>query len=457
MSTRAAICSIAVTALLIGLSACSDEDTTAPPAVSASHGPKPPVDDTLVALVRQLTANRGITRLKRPPHVRPELVRLGQALAFDKILSGNRDISCMTCHLPAFATGDGRSLSVGQGATGTGPSRLHPKGTFIPRNAPALFNMGSLQPLFWDGRVVQDAQGAFHTPAGPHLTYDMTRVFEFGSLSALPLFPVLNRAEMRGDDGNELARIRDDREPEIWKALMRRLGKIPRYRRLFEQAYPGQRFERMSFAHASNAIAGFYIAKLAFNDSPWDRFLEGNDRALSPAQLLGAKDFMTARCSICHNGPALTDNKFHNVAVAQLGPGEGDGAGLDDFGRMRVSGDAADRYAFRTPPLRNVELTAPYGHDGAIVSLRGFVDHYSESDTKLRAFNADQLEAALRATVLPTFEDILATRDTLLNGVVFAEQTIDEVTEFMKALTDPGARNLRKVVPHRVPSGLPID
>ena len=85
------------------------------------------------------------------------------------------------------------------------------------------------------------------------------------------------------------------------------------------------------------------------------------------------------------------------------------------------------------------------------------MDHYSESDTKLRAFNTDQLEAALRGTVLPTFEDILATRDTLLNGVVFAEQTIDEVTEFMKALTDPAARNLRKVVPHRVPSGLPID
>jgi cytochrome c peroxidase len=117
----------------------------------------------------------------------------------------------------------------------------------------------------------------------------------------------------------------------------------------------------------------------------------------------------------------------------------------------------ADKYAFRTPPLRNVELTAPYGHDGAFASLRAFVDHYSESDTKLRAFDVTQLEPALRVTLLPTTDDILATRDTLLNGVVFPAQTIDEVTEFMKALTDPAAHHLRHIVPARVPSGLPID
>ncbi len=226
---------------------------------------------------------------------------------------------------------------------------------------------------------------------------------------------------------------------------------------MFERAYPGQRFEKMTFAHAGNAIAGFLVAELYFNDSPWDRFLAGDDRALSPTQLLGARDFMSARCSICHNGPALTDNKFHNVAVAQIGPGQGGAAGHDDFGRMGVSGDPADKYAFRTPPLRNVELTAPYGHDGAIFSLQGFVDHYSESDIKLRAYNSGQLEALLRGTVQPTTEGILATRDTLLNGVVFPEQTIVEVTEFMKALTDPAARRLRRIVPRHVPSGLPVD
>ena len=106
---------------------------------------------------------------------------------------------------------------------------------------------------------------------------------------------------------------------------------------------------------------------------------------------------------------------------------------------------------------RNVELTAPYGHDGAFISLRDFVDHYSESDIKLRTFDINQLEPSLRGTVLPTAEEILATRDPLLQGVVFPPQVVDEVTEFMKALTDPGARNLRRLVPQRVPSGLPVD
>lgn len=144
--------------------------------------------------------------------------------------------------------------------------------------------------------------------------------------------------------------------------------------------------------------------------------------------------------------------------MAQIGPGQGDGTGgRDDFGRMRETGNAAERYAFRTPPLRNVELTAPFGHDGAIVDLREFVDHYSESDLKLRAFDVSQLEAALRPTLLPTVEEILATRDTLLNGVVCPAQVVDEVTEFMKALTDPAARNLRRITPRHVPSGLPVD
>jgi cytochrome c peroxidase len=448
---------IAVACMMSLVAGCGD-DANAPlsPVVELKTAKSP--NDSLARLVRELTAARGITELRRPARVRPALVRLGRALAFDRILSGNRDISCMTCHLPAHGTSDARSLSIGQGATGLGPTRLHPDGVFIPRNAPALFNLTSLETLFLDGRVARDAQGVFHTPAGQHLTPRMTRTFEFGALSALPLFPVLSRSEMRADAGNELALIGDDHPDQVWDALMKRLGGIRQYRRMFEQAYPGQQFADMTFAHASNAIAGFFVGQLSFNNSPWDQFLAGDDRALTTVQLEGAKNFMAARCSICHNGPALTDNLFHNVAVAQIGPGEGDGAdGRDDFGRMRVTGDAAERYAFRTPPLRNVELTAPYGHDGAIIDLREFVDHYSESHLKLRNFDVAQLEQALQPTLLPTVEEILATRDPLLEGVVFPANVVDEVTEFMKALTDPAARDLRRITPREVPSGLPVD
>jgi cytochrome c peroxidase len=390
--------------------------------------------------------------------VRPALVELGRALAFDKILSGNKDIACMTCHLPSFGTGDDRSLSIGQGATGLGPARVHPQGAFIPRNAPPAFNLFADQALFWDGRVEVLPNGKVRTPAGVKLNAHMAGIFEFGAASALPMFPVLSPEEMRGTGGNELADIKDKAPQQVWKALMTRLGAIPEYRRMFEAAYPGTRFSQMNFAHASNAIAGFLVDQLAFNDSPWDQFLAGNDEAMTETQLKGAKDFMSARCSVCHNGSTLSDGKFHNVAVAQIGPGKGDGLdGKDDFGRMRETGMAADQYAFRTPALRNVELTGPYGHDGAFPDLRSFVDHYSESDLKLRTFSPAALEPLLQPTLLRNTEAILATRDTLLNGVVFPDETIDEVTAFMLALTDPAARDLSRVVPARVPSGLPVD
>jgi cytochrome c peroxidase len=449
---------VAVLALAcsVGLAACGEDDAVAPtasgPALSEA------LLTTLAAEVRGLTAGRGIGPLARPAPVRPTLVELGRALAFDKILSGNKDIACMTCHLPSFATGDGRSLSIGQGATGLGTARVHPHGDFIPRNAPPAFNLFANKALFWDGRVEIDANGNLKTPAAQRLTPHMASTFEFGALSALPLFPVLSREEMRAADGNELADVKDKQAQQVWQALMARLGKIPEYRRMFEAAYPGTRFAQMNFGHASNAIAGFLIDQFAFNNSPWDRFLAGDDAAMSNTQLLGAKDFMSARCSICHNGSTFSDGKFHNVAVAQIGPGKGDGVnGKDDFGRMRETGLEPDRYAFRTPALRNVELTGPYGHDGAFPGLRAFVDHYSESDIKLHAFSTAVLEPLLQPTLLPTADAILATRDTLLRGVVFPAQTIDEVTAFMLALTDPAARDMAHVVPARVPSGLPVD
>ena len=175
---------------LLALAACSTDDATAPtPTATLSKAGTNPLADE----VRQLAAGRGITRLDRPAPVRRELVRLGRVLAFDKILSGNRDISCMTCHLPAFATGDARSLSIGQGATALGPERVHPQGAFIPRNAPPAFNLFALEELFWDGRVSRDAAGQVHTPVGAKVTSEMAQVFEFGPLSALPLFPVLSR------------------------------------------------------------------------------------------------------------------------------------------------------------------------------------------------------------------------------------------------------------------------
>ena len=442
--------------------ACADQPTS-PPAIASRSAVADingsVVDPATVAAVRQLVAARGIVPLEPPARVRPQLSELGQMLLFDPILSGNRNIACATCHLASFATGDGRALSIGEGGTDFGPARTHPAGVLIPRNAPALFNLGAMKHLFWDGRVQVDASGQIVSPAGAQLTAAMRQVFEFGPASVLGMFPVTNRAEMRGQasSGNELAAIPDDDLTAIWSALMRRLGDIPEYRARFEAAYPGERFEDMTFAHASNAIGGFLVDRASFTNTPWDRFLRGDDGALTSRQLDGAQTFLSLKCSICHNGATLSDDQFHDVAVAQIGPGEGDGAGgRDDFGRMRVTGNAADRYLFRTTPLRNVELTAPYGHDGSVASLRGFLEHYSESDKKLNAFDPGTLEPALRGTLVPNAAAILAQRDTLLAGVVLSDELVDKLMDYMHALTDDAARDLSKLVPARVPSNLPV-
>src|SRR5512138_2115255 len=179
---------------------------------------------------------------------------------------------------------------------------------------------------------------------------------------------------------------------------------------------------------------------------------------MTARQLAGAQTFLSLKCSICHNGAMLSDEQFHNVAVPQIGPGEGNGASThDDFGRMNVTGDPADLYRFRTSPLRNIELTAPYGHDGAFVALRDFVAHYSESDQSLATYDPTQLEPALRATLQPTASAILANRDPLLDGVVLAPDIVDKLMDYLQALTDEAARNLSRSVPVRVPSKLPVD
>jgi cytochrome c peroxidase len=446
------MCALAVTA-------CSDHpDAPSPlaPVASAARDQQatPPV---AAAQLRQLALSRGFAPVPPRPFVRPELVRLGQALAFDPILGGNRNVACTTCHLPAFALGDAKSLSVGEGGEGFGPARTHPQGTFIARNAPPFFNLATMRRLFWDGRVELTGPGHVSTPAGNQVTPDMQRSFEYGAISAIGMFPVTSRAEMRGLSGNELADIPDDDNPAIWRGLMKRLGEIPEYRRLFRQAYPDRAFDELTFADASNAIGGFLVSAGYSADTPWDRFLRGNDHALTAAQMEGASTFLALKCSTCHSGALLSDQEFHDVAVAQIGPGEGDAASPhDDFGRMRVTGNPADRYRFRTTPLRNVELTGPYGHDGAFTSLRAFIDHYSESDTKLSNFDTSTLEPLLQGTLQPTVTDIIEQRDPLLEGVVLSPDVVDKLMAYMSALTDPAARDLTHMIPQRVPSGLPV-
>lgn len=457
---------------VVGLVGCA-VDTTVTTASKLTQAERA----ALVQSTRASIAMRGITPVPAPPTVRPALVELGRALAFDKELSGNRDVSCMTCHPVAFATADGRHLSLGITGQGSGPART---GNFAlgeeGRNAPPLWNMHVMTRLFWDGRIERLSNGTIRTPAGNQINPQMRAVFEFGAMSALPMFPVLARDEMRGfGNANDLSQIADSGRPAVWNALMQRLGAIPAYRQMFEAAYPGTSFNKMSFAHAANAIGGFIIATFDARDSDWDRFLAGNDDALADDALIGAEVFMRT-CVNCHGGSVGSDLEFHNTALAQFGPGprgSGNGpSGRDDFGRERVTGLASDRYRFRTTPLRNVEFTAPFGHAGEIVDLRDFIDHYAlhrdgngnpigaipGPAQNLREYDVTQIEDRLEPTLLATTNDIIARIDPLFaSGSPILPEFVDPITAFMRANSDPNSlEDAFDAVPTTVPSGLPV-
>jgi cytochrome c peroxidase len=411
---------------------------------------------SLDAELRQSLSRWGTVPIGPTPAQPPALVDLGQALMFDKVLSGNRDIACATCHNPVTKAGDGLALAIGTGGSGLGPSRtLGPGRQFIPRNAPTLLNTGLGAPyLFWDGRVSNlgfggGGGGGFQTPAGNQLPAGLPTL-----LAAQAMFPVMNREEMRGVPGdhdrfgnpNELAAFGDSDFVGVWQAVMRRLLAIPEYVSKFNAAFPGTPTSALGFQHAATAIAAFETQALTRTDSPFDRYLQHDDAALTAEQKRGALLFFgdKAVCASCHGGPLLGGQNFANAGVPQLGPGVGNGAPLD-FGRGGLSNQDFYRFAFRATPLRNVELTAPYMHDGAFADLEAVLKHYNDVPRALREYDASKLPSAL----------------TNLDGRLrqplgLSEVEIGELVAFLKALTDPSARDLTSLIPVRVPSGLPV-
>jgi cytochrome c peroxidase len=400
----------------------------------------------------------------------PALVDLGRSLFFDKILSGNRDVSCATCHEPDAQMMDGQSLAIGTGGAGRAPGRSLGAGRqFVPRNAPTLLNMGlGLFYTLWDGRVNEEfTPGQFGAPTGVVLPPGLKSL-----VAAQAMFPILNRVEMRGVPGdvdvngkpNELATVHDTNPAGVWKAAMTRVLALQEYQAKFNAAYPLVPASQLGFQHAANAIAAFEIAAFTKKSSPFDRYLARDNSALTEEQKRGALLFFgKAACSSCHQGALLGGRQFANIGIPQIGPGVGAAAPLD-IGRaehMPVGSQSFYRFAFRVPTLRNVELTAPYMHNGAFKNLETVVRHYTNPDSSLRHYDVTQLDPALRTMVrndAATIEDVLKNLDGRFRFSPIrldAEERI-QVVAFLKSLTDPAARNLASVVPATVPSGLSV-
>ena len=405
-----------------------------------------------------------------PPNA--ELVDLGRALFFDKELSGNRDISCATCHSPLNHTADVLSLSIGTGATGTGDARTLGAGRqFTPRNAQTLLNVALGFPyIFWDGRVSSlggpgpGNQSNFRTPAGNALPAGLTNV-----LAAQAMFPVTNRQEMRGEAGdhdvfgnaNELALPDTGQYAAIWSATMKRVLAINAYVAKFNAAFPGVPTSSLGFQHAANAVAAFEGAAFTFTNSPFDRYIAHDDNAISTDAKKGALLFFTkARCSNCHFGPLFGGQSFNSAGVPQIGPGMPPNAPLDFGEDLGFTGPQAPRFRFRVPPLRNVELTPPYMHDGAFATLDAVVHHYNDVEKTLRNYDLSQLDPRIQ----PLYRGDEATLSAIINStdafirqpLGLSEAELHQLVVFLQSLTDPAARDLSNLIPASVPSGLPV-
>ena len=393
-------------------------------------------------------------------------VELGRLLFFDKILSGNKDISCATCHHPSLSSVDGLSLSIGTGGKGLGSHRkIGNRREHIPRNAPDIFNRGAQEwhTMFWDNRISGSVEDGFDTPADEKLPEGLENI-----LAVQAMFPVTARDEMRGEIGdkdihgeiNELALISDASPEAIWHRIMLRILKIPDYRELFQAVYPNIELKNLGFQHAANAIAAFEIAAFTFNNSPWDQYLIGDSTALSTSAKRGALLFYgKANCASCHSGALFTDQKTHNIAVPQLGLGKGHSKPLD-LGRFLESGLQEDLFSFRTPPLKNTAITGPWMHNGAYHDLEDVIRHHLNPYEWLKQYDCMQLEEELRSTC----QDSEQIKQRLLNyldpktpvDLKLNNQEIKELVSFLHALTDTSALHLEELIPKSVPSGLSV-
>lgn len=239
---------------------------------------------------------------------------LGKQLFFDPRLSGSGQIACASCHDPDLGWSDGRTTSFGH-------NRRQ-----LKRNAPSILNSGHRKTMFWDGRAASLEQQARDVLA--------------------------NADEMHAAD----------------EVLVENLAAVPEYvesfREVFQVDEPGP--EQVALALAA------FERTVASGTTRFDRFVGGSHGQLNDKELSGLHLFRSeARCMNCHNGPLLTDDKFHNIGLSQYGRrGE-------DLGRYAVTGKAEDVGAFRTPSLRDVTRTAPYMHNGLF-----------ELDVLLRLYNA---------------------------------------------------------------------
>jgi len=394
--------------------------------------------------------------------------RIGQLLFYDKILSGNRNISCGTCHHHDQAGGDGLSLGIGEGGIGVGPDRTAEDiRKRVPRNAPSLWNIGhrSIDVLFWDGRLETSDQfdNSFDSPAEEWLPEGLDNI-----VAAQSLFPLTAQFEMAGNPGeNAIAGATHARIDAAWPIIEARLHAEPEYVSLFIEAFDNVNEKSdITIVEIGNAIGSFITTEWRSFDSPYDKWLTGTplqNNAERGRQLF----FGTAGCASCHSGPLFTDQDFYALGLPAFGPGRT--RSFDkmprDVGRMGETDLLSDAYRFRTPSLRNVGLTAPYGHNGAYPKLGGIIRHHAdpvaaraEWTTNMAALPFAPWMAGVDFVIQQDHREMARQTAILdIDPISLNAMQIADIEAFLHALTGNTALERPLGRPSIVPSGLSVD
>jgi cytochrome c peroxidase len=394
----------------------------------------------------------------------PRLVEVGRLLWFDTVTGLNGDNTCAGCHSPTNGFGDSQPIAIGIENNGVvGPDRRGPRNM---RRAPSVINTAFFPALMWNGRFSSlsgdpfDNSGGFLFPAP-----------EGTSLSGEPHL-LVSQAFIPPTERTEVAGFAFPGDNDALRAeVARRLNEVAGYRQLFGRVFPGVRSGApVGYELFARAIAEFEFS-LTFANAPVDRFARGEAGALSTPEKRGALLFFgRAGCVACHSvsggsNEMFTDFRSHAIAVPQLVPSltnnQFDGAAADeDFGREQFTGDPRDRYAFRTPSLRNVAVEAAFMHDGAFTSLRAAIRHHLDVAASVRSYHpaGQGLPFDLAGPVAPTTPLLDALDPSLMRPIALSASELDDLVAFVGGgLLDPRAlpQRLRSLVPKTLPSGRP--
>jgi cytochrome c peroxidase len=476
----------------------------APAADGAARGDGRGLDAALARVLAQAGFSGRIestlpARLRRP--IDRRLADLGRLLWFDTLHSLHHDNTCGGCHSPTNGFGDSQGMAIGvQNNMRVGPDRRGPRNQ---RRSPLVINTAFLSALMWNGRFSApsgdpfDNSLGFHfpPPEGDVLAPPRSARFEH-LLQAQAHIPPTEMVEVAGftgvcrardlgprsafcqfDDGlGETVPLPDRsgfRNERIRRQSLELLNGAPEYRRLFGRLFPAVAAGApIDFVMFGRAIAEFEFT-LTFADAPIDRFARGDHGAMTAAQKRGALLFFgRADCVSCHavSGRAnemFTDGLNHVAGVPQIAPAFGAGAGNtifdgpgqdEDFGLEQVTGDPADRYKFRTAPLRNLAVAPAFFHNGAFTRLDDAIRHHL--DARESAPRYDPIAAGVDvdlANRIGPFEPVLRRLDRRLRRRLELDEreSTDLVTFVRDALLDVRATpsHLCQLVPSSVPSG----